>query len=243
MFENLRADFEAATGHRTLEKGLLRVLMRVETPAIVCYRFSHWVVQLNIPVVRPLLMIPALIWQRLNQMFFGIFISPDAQIGPGMVIHTPYGIFIPPVKFGANCTFTTVTLINSGCKSVGDNVYFGAGCKIIGDVKIGNNVVIVANSVVLTDVPDNLTIMGVPARIRLPGGKPKKFPWRSMDREKPDEKKPDQETKNLANKEANKEERSAAGIGPAGNGKEPGVSGSNGSAGTAVPVPEKITSR
>lgn len=243
MFENLRADFEAATGHRTLEKGLLRVLMRVETPAIVCYRFSHWVVQLNIPVVRPLLMIPALIWQRLNQMFFGIFISPDAQIGPGMVIHTPYGIFIPPVKFGANCTFTTGTLINSGCKSVGDNVYFGAGCKIIGDVKIGNNVVIVANSVVLTDVPDNLTIMGVPARIRLPGGKPKKFPWRSMDREKPDEKKPDQETKNLANKEANKEERSAAGIGSAGNGKEPGVSGSNGSAGSAVPVPEKITSR
>jgi serine O-acetyltransferase len=239
MFENLRADFEAATGHRTLEKGLLRVLMRVETPAIVCYRFSHWVVQLNIPVVRPLLMIPALIWQRLNQMFFGIFISPDAQIGPGMVIHTPYGIFIPPVKFGANCTFTTGTLINSGCKSVGDNVYFGAGCKIIGDVKIGNNVVIVANSVVLTDVPDNLTIMGVPARIRLPGGKPKKFPWRSMDREKPDEKKTDQETKNSANKE----ERSAAGIGSAGNGKEPGVSGSNGSAGSAVPVPEKITSR
>jgi len=50
-----------------------------------------------------LLLIPALIWQRLNQMFFGIFISPDAEIGPGMIIHTPYGIFIPPVKIGANC--------------------------------------------------------------------------------------------------------------------------------------------
>jgi serine acetyltransferase len=135
-------------------------------------------------------MIPALIWQRFNQMFFGIFISPDAEIGPGMVIHTPYGVFIPPVKIGANCTFTTGTLIASGCKSVGDNVYFGAGCKIIGDVTIGNNVVVVANSVVLTDVPDNITIMGVPARIKLPGGKPKKFPWRAMDAEKKKEAKP-----------------------------------------------------
>jgi hypothetical protein len=107
-----------------------------------------------------------------------------------MVIHTPYGVFIPPVKIGANCTFTTGTLIASGCKSVGDNVYFGAGCKIIGDVTIGNNVVVVANSVVLTDVPDNITIMGVPARIKLPGGKPKKFPWRAMDAEKKKEAKP-----------------------------------------------------
>jgi len=228
MFENLRADFEAAAGHRTLEKGLLRVLMRIETPAIVCYRFSHWVLRLEVPIVRPLLMIPALIWQRLNQMFFGIFISPDAEIGPGMVIHTPYGVFIPPVKIGANCTFTTGTLINSGCKSVGDNVYFGAGCKIIGDVKIGNNVVIVANSVVLTDVPDNITIMGVPARIRLPGGRPKKFPWRAMDVEKKKEEKP----------AGVNGEGDAAGTSGA-NGTKPAASGHNGSASAPSLVGDK----
>jgi serine O-acetyltransferase len=180
MFENLKADFEAAMGHRKLEKGLWRVLLRIETPAIVCYRYSHWVLNLRVPVVRQVLLIPALFWQRFNQMFFGIFISPDAQIGPGMIIHTPYGIFIPPVKIGANCTFSSGVLIGSGCKSVGDNVYFGAGCKIVGDAKIGSNVVIVANSVVITDVPDNITIMGVPARIKLPGGKPKKFAWRAI---------------------------------------------------------------
>ena len=227
MFENLRADFAAATGHRTMEKGLLRVLMRVETPAIVCYRFSHWVLKLKVPVVRPLLMIPALIWQRLNQMFFGIFISPDAEIGPGMVIHTPYGIFIPPVKIGEGCTFTTGTLINSGCKSIGDNVYFGAGCKIIGDVKIGSNVVIVANSVVLTDVGDNLTIMGVPARIKLPGGRPKKFPWRALDTKK-------DEPKN--------DEQAAGANGQGTNGAKPAVVGSNGNAAPS-PVPEKSGSR
>lgn len=184
MFENLKADFAAAAGHRTLESGFLRVLLRFETPAVLCYRFSHWVVHLRIPVVRHLLLIPALIWQRLNQMFLGIFISPDADIGPGLLIHTPYAIFIPPVKIGANCTVGTGTLINSGCRSVGDNVYFGAGCKIVGPVKIGNNVVVVANSVVLTDVPDNTTIMGVPARIKLPGGKPKRFAWNSAEQVK-----------------------------------------------------------
>jgi len=235
MFENLRADFAAATGHRTMESGLLRVLMRVETPAIVCYRYSHWVLKLKIPVVKQLLMIPALIWQRLNQMFFGIFISPDAEIGPGMVIHTPYGVFIPPVKIGSNCTFTTGTLINSGCKSVGDNVYFGAGCKIIGDVKIGNNVVVVANSVVLTDVPDNITIMGVPARIKLPGGKPKKFPWRAIDRK---------DSGKDSGKDGSKEQKPAAGNGQGSNGNKPAAAaGSNGSAIPPPPVAEKTSSR
>ncbi len=177
MFENLRADFEAAAGDRTLEKGFLRILTRFETPAVVCYRFSHWVLTLRIPVVRQLLMVVALIWQRFNQMFFGIFISPDAEIGPGLVIHTPYGINVGPAKIGSNCTVCGGTLIGSGCRQIGDNVYFGAGCKIVGEAKIGNNVVIVANSVVLIDVPDNVTIMGVPARIKLPGGRPKRFAW------------------------------------------------------------------
>lgn len=177
MFENLRADFAAAAGDRTMEKGLLRILLRVETPPLLCYRFSSWVTHLKVPVIRQLLMIPALIWQRFNQMFMGIFISPDAEIGPGLVIHTPCQIFVSPTKIGSNCTLSMGTLIMAGCRSVGDNVYFSAGCKIVGPVKIGNNVVIAANSVVITDVPDNITIMGVPARIKLPGGKPKRFGW------------------------------------------------------------------
>jgi len=179
MFENLRADFQAAMGDRKMEQGLWRVLLHVEMPALLCYRFGHWVTNLKVPVVRHLLLIPALIWQRFNQLFLGVFISPDAEIGKGMVIHTPQGLYIPPIKIGEGATFQSGVLIGSGCRGVGDNVYFGAGCKIVGDAKIGNNVVIVANSVVITDVADNTTIMGVPARIKLPGGKPRRFPWRA----------------------------------------------------------------
>src|SRR5216684_535372 len=173
MFDNLRADFQAARGDRVSEKGWWRVLLHVEMPALLCYRYSHWALKLQIPVVRHLLMITALLWQRFNQLFLGVFISPDAEIGPGLVIHTPQGVYIPPVKIGEGATFQSGVLIGSGCKGVGDNVYFGAGCKIVGDARIGN-------SVVITDVPDNTTIMGVPARIKLPGGKPRRFPWRAV---------------------------------------------------------------
>ena len=160
-----------------METGFFRILMRVETPALVCYRFSSWVERLRIPVVRQLLKIPAVIWQRFNQMFMGVFISPDAEIGPGLVIHTAFSIYVAPIKIGSNCTLSMGILVGSGVRSVGDNVYFGAGCKVMGPVKIGNNVVVAANSLVITDVPDNTTIMGVPARIKLPGGRPKRFAW------------------------------------------------------------------
>ena len=48
---------------------------------------------------------------------------------------------------------------------IGDNCFLGAGCKILGEVKIGNNVKIGANAVVLDDIPDNCTAVGIPARI------------------------------------------------------------------------------
>ena len=54
-------------------------------------------------------------------------------------------------------------------------MYFGPGAKLVGDAKIGSNVVIAANSLVLTDVKDNMMVMGVPARIKLPGGRPQRF--------------------------------------------------------------------
>ena len=184
MFENLRADFKAAASHRRLERPW-RVLIRRETKAILQYRFSHWVHKLHIPVVRQILMITALLWQRWNQIVLsGVLIAPDAEIGPGMILHTAYHLQISPTKIGSGCTFNTDVLIGTGVKSIGDNCYFGPGCKIVGECTIGNNVLVVANSVVLTDVPDNTTVMGVPARIRLPGGRLRRMPWRTMDAKK-----------------------------------------------------------
>ena len=52
-----------------------------------------------------------------------------------------------------------------GRATIGNNCYFGAGCKVVGAVTIGDNVVVSPNSVVLTDVPGGATVLGVPARV------------------------------------------------------------------------------
>jgi serine O-acetyltransferase len=180
MFENLKADFRAAQEDRKLETGWLRVLLRMETIAIISYRFGHWVEKLRVPVIRQLLLIVAMFFQRFVQVLVGIYISPDAEIGPGLVIHTPFGIIVGPNKIGANLTIQSGVVIAAGTRGIGDDVYFGAGAKVMGGAKIGNNVVIAANSLVLTDVADNMTVLGVPARIRLPGGRPKRFKWNTV---------------------------------------------------------------
>jgi serine O-acetyltransferase len=182
MFENLKADLRASQEDRVMEKnlGLWRVFFRMETPAIVCYRFGHWVEKVNVPVVSQILSIVAGVFQRFVQILVGVYISPDADIGPGLVIHTPFGIVVGPNKIGSHCTIQNGVVIAAGTRGIGDNVYFGAGAKVMGGAKIGNNVVVAANSLVLTDVPDNMTVIGVPARIRIPGGRPKRFTWNTV---------------------------------------------------------------
>ena len=180
MFENLKADLHAAQEDRVLEKGILRVLLRMETIAIISYRFGHWVETLKVPVVRQVLALVAMILQRFVQVLVGIYISPDAEIGPGLTIHTPFGIIVGPNKIGSHLTIQSGVVIAAGTRGIGDNVYFGAGAKVMGGAKIGNNVVVAANSLVLTDVPDNMTVIGVPARIRIPGGRPKRFKWNTV---------------------------------------------------------------
>lgn len=187
MFENLRADIQRAKWDRvgTLGQGVykrsewlqtVRILMAQNTWSVIAYRFSHWATKIRVPVVKQFVLVVAVIFQRWVELWNGVFISREAEIGPGLIVHTPYGICIGPTRIGANCTVGTGVLIAGGSRGVGDNVYFGPGAKLIGDAKIGNNVVILANSTVITDVGDNLTVMGVPARIRLPGGQVRRFP-------------------------------------------------------------------
>src|SRR5258708_38990987 len=98
MFDNLRADFQAAMGDRVSEKGWWRVLLHVEMPALLFYRYSHWALKLQIPVVRQWLVIPALFWERVKQLFLGVFFSPDSESVLGVVINSLHGVYIPAVK-------------------------------------------------------------------------------------------------------------------------------------------------
>ena len=103
----------------------------------------------------------------------GISIDRTTSIDGGLNIHHYSGIILTPkAVIGKNLTIyqcVTVGRVHSGTKAgvptIGDNVTLYAGCKVIGNIKIGNNVVVGANSVVTNDIPDNAIVAGCPARI------------------------------------------------------------------------------
>lgn len=78
-----------------------------------------------------------------------IIVNANAKIGD-------YSIIYPGVVIGAT---------NTGCPTIGHHCFIGAGSKIMGGVKIGNNVTIAPNAVVVKDVPDNAVVGGIPAKI------------------------------------------------------------------------------
>lgn len=91
------------------------------------------------------------------------------NFGPGLFIGH-YGTIVvnKNAHIGANCTINVDVNIGYGNSIIGDNVYIAPGVKIIKSVHIGNNVMIGANAVVSHDVPDNVVIAGVPAKIIKP---------------------------------------------------------------------------
>ena len=103
----------------------------------------------------------------------GIEIHPGAKIGKGLVIDHGMGVVIgETAEIGDNCTiYQGVTLGGTGKDvgkrhpTLGDNVLVGAGAKVLGPFKIGDNTKIAANAVVLTEIPENCTAVGIPAKV------------------------------------------------------------------------------
>ena len=110
---------------------------------------------------------------QLGRHFTGIEIHPGAQIGRRLFIDHGMGIVIgETATIGNDCTiYHGVTLGGTGKDKkkrhpdIGNNVMIGTGAKVLGPIKIGNNVKIGANAVVIKNVPNNSTVVGVPGRI------------------------------------------------------------------------------
>ena len=103
----------------------------------------------------------------------GIEIHPGATIGRGLFIDHGHGVVIGETAIiGDNVTlYQGVTLGGTGKESgkrhptIGDNVMISAGAKVLGSFEIGDNCKIGAGSVVLSPVPSNCTVVGIPGRI------------------------------------------------------------------------------
>lgn len=106
---------------------------------------------------------------RLNIMLYGLDIVPGIPVGGGLYVPHPVGTAIMATSIGRNVTL--VSNVTIGMRHewrfpvIGDDVYIGAGARILGAVSIGDGAVVGANAVVLSDVPPGATAVGIPARI------------------------------------------------------------------------------
>ena len=108
--------------------------------------------------------------QRKLSTKYGITIAPNTT-GSGLcLMHPGFRRIGPSTKIGTNCTILPNVLIGKKHPGetvieIGNNCYIGTSVTILGPVKIGNNVTIGAGAVVLSDIPDNSIVGGVPAKV------------------------------------------------------------------------------
>lgn len=134
--------------------------------ALTMHRVSHW---LWLHKLKSLARFNAM----LARFFTGIEIHPAAKIGRRFFIDHGMGVVIgETAEVGDDVTiYHGVTLGGVSLKkekrhpTIGNNVIIGAGAKVLGPFKVGDRVRIGANSVVLHEVPDDATVVGVPGRI------------------------------------------------------------------------------
>ena len=110
---------------------------------------------------------------QLARHFTGIENHPGARIGKGLMIDHGMGVVIgETAEIGDNCTlYQGVTLGGTGKDvgkrhpTLGNNVMVGAGAKVLGPFRIGDNAKVAANAVVLKEIPENCTAVGIPAKV------------------------------------------------------------------------------
>ena len=163
MFENIRADLRAHGGDWAAQ-GFWVMLV---------YRFGRWRYGVRPALLRKLLSFIYKALFKLVQIVTGIELPCEVVIGRNFVIDHFGGIVISGyAQFGDDCRIRNGVVV--GLKNVhelvapviGNNVDIGAGAKLLGNIRIGDNVVIGANAVVLIDVPDDSLAVGVPAIIK-----------------------------------------------------------------------------
>lgn len=131
--------------------------------AALVYRLAHHLHRRGVPIV-------PMVLTQLNFTLHGLDLVPSVAIGPRFYVPHPMGTVIMAERLGARVTVVSAVTIGMRKGTVfpiiGDDVYVGAGARILGDITVGNRVSVGANAVVLTDVPDDSVAVGVPATVR-----------------------------------------------------------------------------
>jgi serine O-acetyltransferase len=165
LFALIRADIRAkaawvygeATG-----RTCLKALFTDGTFAMITYRwmqlFHRWHL---VPL--------AMICNKLNVVLGQCIIGRGAEFGPGFVlIHSQGAVINSGVRGGRDVKLehqVTLGAEKGAVPVLGDDVFVGAGAKVLGGVRVGSHARVGANAVVLDDVPEGATVVGIPARV------------------------------------------------------------------------------
>ncbi|MEH2535984.1 serine O-acetyltransferase [Bradyrhizobium sp. AZCC 1588] len=163
MFDNIRADFNAH-GRDAGAQGFW---------AMVIYRFGRWRYGVRPALLRKLCSFIYKVLYKIVQIITGIELPCEATVGRNFVIDHFGGIIVSGyARFGDNCRIRNGVVVGLRrveepvAPIIGNNVDIGAGAKLLGPIKIGDNSIIGANAVVIEDVPENSIAIGVPAVVK-----------------------------------------------------------------------------
>jgi serine O-acetyltransferase len=163
MFENIRADFKAH-GRDAGAQGFW---------VMVIYRFGRWRYGVRPALLRKLCSFIYKVLYKFIQIVTGVELPCEATVGRNFVIDHFGGIIVSGyARFGDNCRIRNGVVVGlrrveePAAPVIGNNVDIGAGAKVLGPIRIGDNSIIGANAVVIEDVPENSIAIGVPAIVK-----------------------------------------------------------------------------
>ncbi len=167
MFDTLKSDLNAYMERDPAARSRFEIYFLYSGfKAVRAYRRANWFYRHNMKFLAR--------WISQNaRRRTGVEIHPGATIGSGLVIDHGMGVVIgETTEIGNDCTiYQNVTLGGTGKDhgkrhpTLGNNVLVGTGAKVLGPFKVGDNARIAAGAVVLSEVPENATAVGVPARV------------------------------------------------------------------------------
>jgi serine O-acetyltransferase len=137
------------------------------------YHFGVWANERRTQVGRRLASAVYAASSLMIELGTGCAVDRNTQIGPGLHLLHPDGVRIHPLAvIGERCGIMNDVTIGTakggtagGAPRIGNDVFIGAGARILGPVTIGDRAVVAANTLVITDVPAGATVIGVPGRV------------------------------------------------------------------------------
>lgn len=167
MFKRMKLDISAVFENDPAARGVLEVIFTYSgLHAVWNHRIAHWFYKRGMFVIARAI-------SQTSRFFTGIEIHPGARIGDRLFIDHGMGIVIGETcEIGDNVVlYQGVTLGGTGKEkgkrhpTIGNHVVIGSGAKVLGSFKIGDHSYIGANSVVLHEVPQQSTVVGIPGRL------------------------------------------------------------------------------